>query len=129
LDEIEIQVEHRNSGDVNGHDAQEDDDEECVPMQVFSPFTKPADDVSPENETHKVAERGLEHIAGAAPLGENGYPEKTHEKVDQLAERSQASPEEETGEHHDEGLEGQGNGGNRQTDEATDSAQGSKKRH
>jgi hypothetical protein len=62
-------------------------------------------------------------------MGENGDPEKTHEEVDELAQSSQASPEEEAGEHHHEGLEGQGNVGNRQADEAADSTQGGKKRH
>ena len=98
-------------------------------MQGLPSLSEPANDIGTEDEPKEKAERGLEHVAGAASVGENGYPEKTHENVDQLAERSQASAKKKAAEHHHEGLEGQGDVGRRQTDEGADPAQGGEKRY
>jgi len=76
-------------------------------VQVLPPFGKPADHVRPSTNPTSSRKWAGAHSRGR-PLGENGYAEKTYEEVDQLAERSQPSPEEEAGEHHDEGLKGQG---------------------
>ena len=104
-DEIQIEVKIGKAKEVNHSLSQHKSREHFRQGQIFGIFQDLSDDESARNEPQEEPKGGLQHVGGASSLGKNGQPHETEDQVEQLAQGSPPASQDETREHHHQGLQ------------------------